>query len=48
MFLTDFIAGNTVEKNSFQRYLNKLTKIKSLSKKIYYYSDFPNNKKKLA
>ena len=45
MFPTHFIAGNTVEKNFFRRYSNMPTKIKSLSKKICYYSEFANNKK---
>ena len=47
MFQTHFITGNTVEKNFFRRYSNMLTKIKSLSKKIYYYSEFVSNKKNL-
>ena len=35
------------KKNFFGRYSNMLTKIKSLSKKIYYYSEFATNKKNL-
>ena len=36
-----------MEKNFLRRYSNMLTNIKSLSKKIYYYSEFANNKKNL-
>ena len=39
MFQTHFIAVNTVDISFFRRYSNMLTKIKSLSKKIYYYSE---------
>ena len=46
MFQTRFITGNTVEKSFNRRYLNMLTKIKSLSKKIYYYPEYANNNKK--
>ena len=46
MFQTRFITGNTVEKSFYRLHLNMLTKIKSLSKKIYYYSEYANNNKK--
>ena len=45
MFPTHFITGNTVEKSFFRRFSNMLTKIESSSKKIYYYTEFANNKK---
>ena len=47
MFQTHFITGTTLEKNIFRRYSNMLTKIKSLSERIYYYSEFASNKKNL-
>ena len=45
MFRTHFIKGNLAEKNLFQLYSNTLTRIKALSKKIYFCSEFACNKK---
>ena len=47
MFQTHFISGNTEEKNFFRCYTNMLAKNKSLSKKMYYYSELANNKENL-
>ena len=46
MLQTHSITGDTVEKRYFRRYSSMLTKIKSLPKKIYYYSEFADNNKK--
>ena len=37
MFRTHFIKGDLAEKTLFQLYSNMLTRIKALSKKIYFY-----------
>ena len=44
MFKTHFINGNTIEKYLFRRYSNILTKIKTLSKKQHFYTEFAKNK----
>ena len=48
MFRTHFITGYAVEKCFFQRYSSMLTKMKSLSKKMYYYSELAKNQKILV
>ena len=45
MFRTHFIKGNLAEKTQFRLYSNTLTRIKALSKKIYFCSEFARNKK---
>ena len=45
MFRTHFIKGNLAEKTLFWLYSNTLTRIKALSKKIYFCSEFARNKK---
>ena len=47
MFRTHFIEGNLAEKTMFRLYSNTLTRIKALSKKIYFCSEFARNKKNL-
>ena len=47
MFRTKFIIGNTLEKSFVRCYSNILTKINSLSKKIYYYPEYANKQKNL-
>ena len=45
MFRTHFIEGNLAERTLFRRYSNTLTRIKVLSKKIHFYSEFARDKK---
>ena len=45
MFRTHFIKGNLAVKTLFRLYSNMLTRIKALSKKIYFCSKFARNKK---
>ena len=45
MFRTHIIKGNLAEKTLFWLYSNTLTRIKALSKKIYFCSEFARNKK---
>ena len=45
MFRTHFIKSNLSEKTLFRLYSNTLTRIKALSKKIYFCSEFARNKK---
>ena len=45
MFRTHFIKANLAEKTLFRLYSNTLTRIKALSKKIYFCSEFARNKK---
>ena len=45
IFGTHFIKGNLAEKNLFRLYSNMLTRMKALSKKIYFCSEFARNKK---
>ena len=44
MFKTHFINGNPIEKHLFRRYSNILAKIKALSKKQHFYTEFAKNK----
>ena len=43
MFKSHFINGNDFQKHRFKKYSNTLTKIKALSKKRYYKSEFDEN-----
>ena len=45
MFRTRLNKGNLAEKTLFRPYSNALTRIKALSKKIRFYSEFSRNKK---
>ena len=45
MFRTHFIKGNLAKQTLFRLYSNTLTRIKALSKKIYFCSEFARNKK---
>ena len=45
MFRTHFLKGDLAEKTLFRLYSNTLTRIKALSKKIYFCSEFARNKK---
>ena len=44
MFRTHFIKSNLAEETLFRLYSNTLTRIKALSKKIYFCSEFARNK----
>ena len=44
MFRSHFINGNVNEKRFFRKYTNILTKLKALSKKIYFRSEINKNK----
>ena len=44
MFKSHFVNGNETQKYIFKLYSNKLTKIKTLSKKMFYKSEFDKNK----
>ena len=41
------INGNETEKNTFKRYLNKLSKLKTLSKKVYFQNELSKCKQNL-
>ena len=43
MFKSHFLKGDTEKKSFFKKYTNKLTKIKALSKKLYFSSEINNN-----
>ena len=43
-FQTLFINGSNAEKIYFRTYSNKLTKIKTLSKKLYFQNEIKKNK----
>ena len=43
-FESHFVNGNETQKYIFKLYSNKLTKIKTLSKKLFYKSEFDKNK----
>ena len=45
MFKTHFISGNSIQKLFFRKYTNKLTKIKALSKQMYFHPELDKNKK---
>ena len=45
MFRTHFVKGNLTEKTFFRHYSKTLTRIKALSKKIHFHSEFERNKK---
>ena len=45
MFKTHFISGNSIQKLFFCKYTNKLTKIKALSKQMYFHTKLDKNKK---
>ena len=44
MFKSHFLLGNSVEKSYFRKYSNKLTKIISLAKKLYFADSFKKTK----
>ena len=46
MLITHLIKGNLAEKTLFRLYSNTLTRLKVLSKKIHFYSEFSRTKKK--
>ena len=43
MFKSHFLKGDPEKKSFFKKYTNKLTKIKALSKKLYFSSEINNN-----
>ena len=43
MFKSHFLEGDAVKKSFFKKYTNKLTKLKALSKKLYYSKELKNN-----
>ena len=45
MFRTHFLNGTEIERYHYKTYLNKLTKIKSLSKKLYFQNEVRNSHK---
>ena len=44
MYKNNFLNGNDAQKLLFKTYLKKLTKVKRLSKKMYFYLEFDKNK----
>ena len=44
LFKTCFLQGNDFQKNFYKKYANKLTRIKALSKKMYYIEAFSQRK----
>ena len=44
MFKSHFITGNAAQKFGFKNYSNKLTKIKAMSKSLFYKKDLSKNK----
>ena len=44
MFRSHFINGDNLQKHFFRPYLNKLTKIKTLSKKLFYHKELKKSK----
>ena len=43
MYKNNFLNGNDAQKLLFKTYSNKLTKVKRLSKKMYFYKEFDDN-----
>ena len=43
MFKSHFLEGDPVKRSFFKKYTNKLTKLKALSKKLYYSKELKNN-----
>ena len=43
MFKSHFLNGDTDKQSFFKKYANKLTKIKALSKKLYFASKIKEN-----
>ena len=44
MYKNNFLNGNDAQKLLFKTYSNKLTKVKRLSKKMYFHKEFDKNK----
>ena len=44
MFRSHFVSNNNLQKHYFRRYLNKLTKIKTLSKKLFQHKELKKSK----
>ena len=44
MYKTHFIGGSEIAKTSYKDYVNKLTKVKCLAKKLYFHSELENCK----
>ena len=44
MFQSHFVLGSDAEKSCFRRYSNELTKVKALSKKLFFGAEFANCK----
>ena len=44
LFKTHFVNGNNSQKSYYKQYLNRLTKIKTISKKLYFEKEFHNNR----
>ena len=47
LFETHFLNGNNSQKSFYKKYLNKLTKIKTISKKLYFEKELHNNRENL-
>ena len=45
MFETHFVNSNNSQKSYYKQYFNKLTKIKTISKKLYFEKNFITTKK---
>ena len=43
MFVSHYLNGDSNHKSFFKKYLNKLTKIKALSKKLYFTTKLKEN-----
>ena len=44
LYKSYFLNGNDFEKNHYEKYANKLTRVKNLSKKLYYNDNITNKK----